>query len=69
MHKDILIWIQDSNVVKGEINFETGTVTFYDRFDNILMRRQGLSSKQLIKIKHQIQERLTTRKHVGFYYV
>lgn len=69
MHKDILMWIQNGDVVKGEINFDTGTVIFFDRFNNILMRRQGLKFKQLMKIKKQIQERLSIRKHIGFYYV
>ena len=63
------MWIQNGDVVKGEIDFETGMVTFYDRFNNIVMRRRGLSHKQLVKIRVQIQEQLTTRKHVGFYYV
>lgn len=69
MDKEIMVWIQDSSIVKGEIDFTTGTVTFFDRFDNILMRRQGLSFKQLNEIRHQIQKKLTARKHIGFYYV
>jgi len=69
MHKDMLMWIQNGDVVKGEINFETGTVTFYDRLDNILVRWKGLSSKQLGEIKKQIQKQLSERKRVGFYYV
>ena len=69
MHKDILMWIQNGDVVKGEINFETGTVTFYDKFNNILMQRTGLTSKQLNNIKTQIQKQLNKREHIGFYYV
>ena len=69
MHKDILMWIQNGDVVRGEIDFETNTVTFYDKFNNILVHWSGLSSKQLVAIKKSIQEQLTKRKHVGFYYV
>ena len=64
-----MIWIQDDSVVKGEIDFKTGTVTFFDRFDNILMKREGLTSKQLKFILKQCQKQLTARKHIGFYYV
>jgi len=69
MRKDIRIWIQDGNVVKGEINFEAGTVTFFDKFNNILMRRKGLTFKQLNEIKNSIQKQLNKREHIGFYYV
>ena len=69
MHKDIRIWIQDGNVVKGEIDFETGTVTFFDKFNNILMKRHNLTFKQLMEIKNRIQKQLNTRERVGFYYV
>jgi len=69
LHKDILMWIQDGNVVKGEVNFETGTVTFYDKLNNILLERSGLTFKQLNRIKQQIQKQLDKRKHVGYYYV
>lgn len=64
-----MVWIQNGSVVKGEIDFNAGTVTFFDRFDNILMKRQGLTFKQLNKIRNQIQKQLTKRKHVGYYYV
>lgn len=69
MDKEILFWIQDDAVVKGEINFETGTAIFYDKFGNILTRRRGLSTKQLREIVNQIQKQLTKRKKVGFYYI
>jgi len=69
MHRDILLWIQNGDVVKGEINFETGTVTFYDKFNNILMERSGLTLKQLNEVKNQIQKQLNKREHIGFYYV
>jgi len=69
MDKVIMMYIQDNSVVKGEINFNAGRVTFYDRFENILMKREGLSPRQLNKIRRQIQKRLIKRQHVGFYYV
>jgi hypothetical protein len=69
MDKQMLLWIQNGNVVKGEIDFDEGTATFYDKFDNIVLKRKGLTHKQLMEIKCQIQKQLATRKRVGFYYV
>jgi len=63
------MWIQNGDVVKGEINFDAGTVTFYDKFNNILVRWEGLTVKQLTEIRIQIQKQLVKRKRVGFYYV
>lgn len=65
----MMIWIQNGDVVKGEINYATGTVKFFDKFNNILMIRQGLSTTQLKEIHRQCQKQLATRKQVGFYYV
>ena len=65
----MLMWIQNGSVVKGEIDFKKGTVVFFDRFDNILVRRTGLSEKQLMEIKNQIHKQLTKREKIGFYYV
>jgi len=69
MDKEMLMWIQNGDVVKGEINFKTNTVTFFDKFDNILMKRTGLNKEQLMQIKNRIQQQLDKRKHVGFYYL
>ena len=69
MNKDMIMWIQNGDVVKGEIDFEAKTVTFYDKFDNILVHWSGLSRAQLVAIKKSIQEQLAKRKRVGFYYV
>lgn len=69
MDKQILLWIQNGNVVKGEIDFKKGTVTFYDKFNNILMHRAGLTAKQLTEIQRQAQKQLTKRERIGFYYV
>ncbi len=69
MNKDILIWIQNGDVVRGEIKFSTGTVVFFDKFNNILMRWSGLTKKQLQEIKKQIQIQISKREHIGFYYI
>lgn len=69
MNRQILLWIQNGKVVKGEIDFTAGTVTFYDKFNNILMYRAGLSAKQLTEIQRQAQKQLSKRERVGFYYV
>ncbi len=69
MNRDILMWIQNGSVVKGEIDFAKGTVVFFDRFSNILMRRTGLSEKQLKDIRSQIQKQINKREHIGFYYI
>lgn len=69
MDKEIMVWIQNGSVVKGEINFRMGTVTFFDRFDNILMKQQGLTFKQLKEIQRQCRKQLAAREHIGFYYV
>ena len=69
MDREILLWIQNGNVVKGEIDFQAGTVTFYDKFNNIVMYRVGFTYKQLIEIKKQAQKQLAKRERVGFYYV
>jgi len=69
MDKRIMIMIQDGKVVRGELNFDEGKVTFYDKFNNILMRRTGLSFKQMTEIKKQIQNKLNDRTKVGFYYL
>lgn len=69
MDKEILMWIQDGKVTKGELNFQAGTVTFYDKFENVLVHWSGLSPGQMKEIKSQIQKKLNSRKHVGFYYL
>ena len=69
MDKEMIFWIENGNAVKVEVNFEIGTAVFYDRFGNILAKRQGLSHNQLKEIVKQIQKQLTKRKKVGFYYI
>ena len=69
MDKEMILWIQNGNVTKGELNFDTGTVTFYDKFDNVLMRRKGLTKKQMTIVKKQIEKQLGTRKQIGFYVI
>ena len=69
MDKQILLWIQNGSVVKGEIDFRAGTVTFYDKFNNILMCRVGLTYRQLVEVRKQAQKQLAKREWIGFYYV
>jgi len=69
MDKQMLLWIQNGDIVKGELNFGAGTAVFYDKFGNIIAKRNGLTRTQLTAIKEQIQKQLAKRQHVGFYYV
>ena len=69
MDKEMLMWIADGKVTKGELNFKTGTVTFYDKFENILIHWSGLSRVQMTQIKKQIEVQLNKRNKVGFYYL
>lgn len=69
MNKEMMMWITKGYVTKGELNFDTGTVTFYDKFDNILVKRQGLSLREMKQIKKQIEKQLNLRSNVGFYYL
>ena len=45
----IWIWVQNYRILKAISNQEAGTLTIYDEYDNILIRRIGLS-KQQVKI-------------------
>jgi len=67
--KDIYMWIQNGDVVRGELNFEKGTLVFFGRDGNILLKRSGLTRKQLTRIKKQIEKKLDSRNKVGFYYL
>jgi hypothetical protein len=43
----IWIWVQNYRVLKAISNQEAGTLTIYDEYDNILIRRIGLSKQQV----------------------
>ena len=37
------IWMQNGRLIKAVLNQITGTLTIYDEYDNILLRRIGLT--------------------------
>jgi len=43
----IWIWIQNNRLLKAVSNQNTGTLTIYDEYDKILLRRTGLSIQQI----------------------
>ena len=45
------IWMQNDILLKAVINQNTGTLTIYDEYDNILLRRIGLTKKQIKNIE------------------
>jgi len=45
------IWMQNNRLLKAVINQNTGTLTIYDEYDNILLRRIGLTRKQIKNIE------------------
>ncbi len=45
------IWMQNNRLLKAVINQITGTLTIYDEYDNILLRRIGLTKKQIKNIE------------------
>jgi hypothetical protein len=47
----IWIWVQNNRILKAISNQETGTISIYDEYDNILLRRTGLSKQQVKTIE------------------
>ncbi|DAC72975.1 MAG TPA: hypothetical protein DSN98_02295 [Thermoplasmata archaeon] len=47
----IWIWVQNNRILKAISNKESGTITIYDEFDNIILRRTGLSKQQVKTIE------------------
>jgi hypothetical protein len=47
----IWIWVQNTRIFKAISNKESGTITIYDEFDNIVLRRTGLSKQQVKTIE------------------
>jgi hypothetical protein len=47
----IWIWVQNSRILKAISNRESGTISIYDEYDNILLRRTGLSRQQVKTIE------------------
>ncbi len=47
----IWFWVQNNRILKAVSNQEAGTLTIYDDYDNILLRRTGLSRQQIKTIE------------------
>lgn len=47
----IWIWIQNNRVLKAVSHPDSGTLIIYDEYDNILLKRTGLSKQQIKKIE------------------
>ncbi|MEM0467367.1 MAG: hypothetical protein QXX20_07230 [Candidatus Thermoplasmatota archaeon] len=47
----IWIWVHNDHIYKAITNQETGTLTIYDEYDNIVLRRTGLSKQQIKTIE------------------
>ena len=47
----IWIWVQNNRILKAISNRESGTISIYDEYDNILLRRTGLSRQQVKTIE------------------
>jgi hypothetical protein len=47
----IWIWIQNNRMLKAVSNENTGTLTIYDEYDKVLLRRTGLSRQQVKKLE------------------
>jgi len=47
----IWIWVQSNSVLKAVSNQNTGTLTIYDEYDNVLLRRTGLTKQQIKNIE------------------
>ncbi|MCK4332685.1 MAG: hypothetical protein KAV40_03810 [Thermoplasmatales archaeon] len=45
------IWMQNNRLLKAVLNQNTGTLTIYDEYDNILLRRMGLTKQQTKNIE------------------
>jgi hypothetical protein len=61
----IWIWVQNTRIFKAISNKESGTITIYDEFDNIVLRRTGLS-KQQVKTIHLFIGSTTCRSEYTF---
>jgi len=47
----IWIWVQSNRLLKAVSNQNTGTLTIYDEYDNVLLRRTGLTKQQIKNIE------------------
>jgi hypothetical protein len=47
----IWIWVHNNRILKAISNQDAGTLTIYDEYDNIILRRTGLSKQQMKTIE------------------
>jgi hypothetical protein len=47
----IWIWVQNNRILKAISNQDAGTLTIYDDYDNIVLKRTGLSRQQVKTIE------------------
>jgi hypothetical protein len=45
------IWMQNNRLLKAVLNQNSGTLIIYDEYDNILLKRTGLTKKQIKNIE------------------
>ena len=45
------IWMQNNRLLKAVLNQNTGTLSIYDEYNNILLRRLGLTKQQIKNIE------------------
>ncbi len=45
------IWMQNNRLLKAVLNQNTGTLSIYDEYNNILLRRMGLTKQQIKNIE------------------
>jgi len=48
----IWFWVQNNRILKAVSNLEAGTLTIYDDYDNIILRRTGLTRPQIKAIEY-----------------
>jgi len=48
----IWFWVQNNRILKAVSNLEAGTLTIYDDYDNIILRRTGLTRLQIKAIEY-----------------
>jgi hypothetical protein len=47
----IWIWVQNNRILKAVSNQDAGALTIYDDYDNIVLKRTGLSRQQVKTIE------------------
>ena len=53
-HINIWIWLQDNKIVKAITCIEDGTIRIYDEQDNLILKRTGLTIRQVKIVEKHI---------------